>query len=225
MNTSIKQSDVSYAAMLSLIEACDKNHLVPKSSLDIFLQSQDKKLDPNKRVSELQLINLWKLIQTNEQIPEIGLKIGQTASPEAKGLLASWVSQAENLKEALSIFNDNIVLMNPSEQWKINQQDKHYSLTFSFLNDQYPIADIERSMSALIYWGRLLSGTQLLPIRANFKFAKPSYSDLYQPLFGNNLIFNAQRNELIIAENDLLAPIINSNSMLKALIAEKLKAR
>jgi AraC-like DNA-binding protein len=184
----------------------------------------DTSSDPALRFPESKLIEIWKAIATSEKIQGIGLKIGQTINPEAKGLLASWISQTNTLREALTIFNKNISLMNPSESWEMKEDNGVCTLTFKLRKDKhYPHIAIERSMAAMICWGRALSGQQFPIIEAHFSFPAPKYKDLFAPIFGQHLKFNATKDTLSFDKKLLGLPVISSNHFLKAIIEAKAK--
>jgi len=179
-------------------------------------------LDPNLRMSESTLVSLWQALETAGKEPGIGLEVGQTINPAAKGLLASWVSQASNLREALRIFIKNIALMNPSESWTLTEHAGTCLLTFRLdQNKGYPDIAIERSMSAMAAWARALSNHNF-PIReAGFIFSEPARVIPFKLIFGDRLIFNANGNYVRFDRELLNLPIVSSSELLKMLIEKQ----
>jgi len=225
MTKKIAMETVSNTAVLDLLETCSTLKLIDESDLDSLGIQRSTLNDPALRFSENKLIELWNWIAENSTLPEVGLLIGQTVNPSAKGLLASWVSQTESIGEALEVFRTNITLMNPSESWDIQEHDGLCSLKFSLRkNKLYPSIAIERSMSAMVAWGRLLSGHKFPLIEARFSFPATPYHEHFVSIFGNTSTFEMSENCLIFDKKLLKLPILNGNQFLKSLIEDKAKA-
>ena len=208
---------VSSASISDLLQSCEHLALVaPDALLAHQLPTKD---DPTRRVPERKLINLWEDIAQHTHAPETGLIIGSRINPSTKGILASWVSQCGTLREALSVFQQNIALMNPSEHWLIEENESYCELTFEIdTRKGYPIMAIERSMSALVAWGRILSGTGLAIKQACFAFDQPTYLSAYTPIFGEGLQFNYPKNTLRFDSHWLDTPITSANPLLKSMM-------
>jgi len=212
---------VSSSSVLDLLDSCDALEIEHNESPKLV---REHLLDPEARVEETQVIRLWNEITSNSDLPHIGLLIGQRINPLAKGLLASWVSQCETLGEAFSVFQKNIPLMSPSEQWQLKSMNGFTQLTLIFDESKgYPIAAIERSMSALFSWGKALTGENLQPENVTFDFPTPDYVDQYELMFGKNVQFNKSENSLLLDTSLLDLPIKSANPLLKKMIQEKAK--
>ena len=225
MSKPVLVETVSNTAVLDLLESCSAFGLIDESALISLGIHRSTLNDPALRFSENKLIELWNWIAENSSLPYVGLLIGQTINPSAKGLLASWVSQTESIGEALEIFRSNISLMNPSECWDIQEHDGLCTLQFSLRKDKdYPSIATERSMSAMISWGRVLSAHKFPLIEARFSFPATSYPEHFVSIFGEKMIFDTPENCLIFDSQLLKLPIINGNQFLKSLIEDKAKA-
>ena len=217
-----KERTVSRAAALDLIDTCKSLNLLSESHVQGLGLVRSQRADISTRIPESVLIALWKIIQQGCVEQGVGLKIGQTINPNAKGLLASWVSQSKNLREALKTFRNNILLMNPSESWEVKQKDAHIGLVLKIELDRgYPDIAIERSMSAMLTWARALCGQHFDIIRAEFSFAIPPYAEDFVSTFGNNICFNSAENSLIIHSDILNLPVLSSNPFLENILKEQ----
>jgi len=224
---------VSSAAVLDLLSICrDRNLLSNKQLLALglehldFCESRTDSVDPLQRIPEQSLVQLWRQLSDLQPFKEQGLSllIGQHINPKAKGLLASWVSQTATLSEALDVFCHNISLMNPSEHWEIRKSQRVTTLVFSFgVGHRYPSVAIERSMSALLAWGRALSGQKLPVLEACFSFSEPLYVEKFEALFGASLKFLAKENSISIDSKHLLLPVLSSNHLLKSMLEQQAK--
>lgn len=214
-----KPTTVSSSSVLDLLDFCDAWDIkYSESSLII----RKHLLDPELRIDETLVISLWNEIIENTDKPHVGLLIGQQINPAAKGLLASWISQCETLREALIIFQKHISLMNPTEQWQMNIEGEITQLTFTLdAEKHYPIAAIERSMSALLSWGRALSGEELQPKRVTFECPEPECLEQYEKVFGENIHFNHSENAISFDSTLFELPIKSANPFLKKMIQVK----
>jgi len=212
---------VSSSSVLDLLDSCDALGIEHNESPKLV---REHLLDPEARIEEAQVIRLWNEITSNSDLPHIGLLIGQRINPLAKGLLASWVSQCETLGEAFKVFQQNISLMSPSEQWQMKSMNGFTQLTLMFDEKKgYPIAAIERSMSALLTWGQALTGENLLPENVTLEFAVPDHLDQYKLMFGESVQFNQSENSLLFDTRLLDLTIKSANPLLKKMIQEKAK--
>jgi len=218
----LSPTTVSSASVLDLIDVCLTLKLLTPTTLEQLKLERASLLNPEERIAEEKIILLWNHLTQHCGRPEFGLLVGQQINPQAKGVLASWVSQCATLEEALLVFNKHIALMNPSEQWLLNPQDEEVELSFSFAQDKhYPNAAIERSMSALLTWGQALTA-QIIPLlKAQFTYSQPGHLRHYHEIFGQHLEFNAPANTLVFNREVLQRPVVSSNHYLKKLIKEK----
>lgn len=214
-------TSVSGAAIQDLIETCRTLKLVDTKELkQLGLCDSIQSLDA--RVRESSLIALWRKLEHSDYNEEIGLKLGQTINPKAKGLLASWVSQSANLKEALTTFTENTPLMNPSEKWQIHRHNNQCQLSFTLdQSKHYPKIAIDRSMSGIVSWARELSQHPFPLQSASFTFKVPSNTQAYVDIFGPHTNFSAEQNSLVFDTALLDLPVINSNVLLKSMISDR----
>jgi len=216
---------VSSASVRDLLETCERLSLIEPSVLRDIKNQLPNLNDPALRIAEHELISLWKTIEKKATAKDAGLIIGMQINPEAKGVLASWVSQCATMNEALKVFLDNIVLMNPSERWTLEESNSRCMLTFDIAAQKgYPIMAIERSMSAMVAWGRSLSGTSLPIQKASFSFSRPTYFPQYASIFGHDVVFNASSNSVSFDSAILDQPVTSANPLLKSMIETKATA-
>jgi len=211
---------VSIGSILDLVDACELH--VPNTNV-LYNQlnlGNIREQNPAFRISESTLIALWQLLEEFSPSPDFGLSLGQTISPESKGLLASWVSQSDTLGEALQIFRNNIALMNTSEHWDMENDGNTCSITLH-IDVNYPRPAIERSMSAMVCWARMLSSHPFPMVSANFTMKRPEHIEAYSALFGNNVHFECLQNRLTFKSHLLSLPIASSSRYLKEIIEDQ----
>lgn len=218
------QATVSSAAAVDLVELCLRYKLISHAELRELDLESALNAQPDQRISESAYIALWKRLAQSKHASGLGLRIGQTINPNAKGLLASWVSQTSTLGEALAVFIRHIALMNPAECWDVKPQKGCCVLRFSLRNTEvYPSMAIERSMSAMLAWARVLSGHDFPITKASFSFSEPEYIDDFYAVFGSEVCFSGGQNSLEFDASLLDLPVISGNQFLKSIIQEKAK--
>jgi len=214
---------VSVAATRDVYKACEALGLLTEEKVQELKLSPEVFDQAELRLPETTILSLWQLLDQQTIEPGIGLVIGQTIEPDSKGLLASWVSQANVLEEAFEIFISNIELMNPSEAWKISENGELITLYLENKNAHvYPSA-IERSMSAMVSWARTLSAHQFPLDKATFTFTTPAYANLYPPIFGKQIHFGTESNSLSFQKALFKLPVVSSNELLKSMVEQKAK--
>ena len=224
MTSNQTNNTVSVAAVRDVYKACEALGLLTEEMMQGLHLSPEVFEQAEARLPESTLSSLWRLLDQQTIRAGIGLVIGQTIEPSSKGLLASWVSQANTLEEAFEIFISNIALMNPSETWKIVEQGAHIALSLENKNaHSYPSSAIERSMSAMVSWARTLSAHSFPLDQATFTFPAPVYADLFFPVFGKHVRFEAPSNSLSFSKALFNLPVISSNQLLKNIVEQKAK--
>ncbi len=147
------------------------------------------------RQAESALRALWTEARNNSADDSLGLKIGLQVNPAARGLLARWIAHCATLGEALTTFIDHIQLLNPAERWQLLPAGDEVEIRFEFLLP-YPQIAVERSMAAMLAWGAVLAGfdvvddRRLLPVRkAELARTGPANSPLFYQTFGPGIRF------------------------------------
>ncbi|MBJ2149149.1 AraC family transcriptional regulator ligand-binding domain-containing protein [Vibrio sp. IB15] len=224
------EKSVSFASVIDLVNAYSllppalRKQVEASNHLDgIILEAikNSANLSLSDRLPESQMVALWSLLEQHHPSPEIGLIIGRTISHESKGVLASWVSQCATLKDAFNTFQSNIFLMNSSECWQVDDDGQQCRLTLSIESrHDYPRAAIERSMSAVVMWARMLSAHPFPLTKAKFGYLAPLHVDKYQPVFGETIEFNSAYHQLIFESKWLNLPIATSSEYLKTMMAK-----
>ena len=174
-----------------------------------------------ERLPETEFIKLWQETGVPNETSGIGLLIGCKVNPQAKGVLANWISHCETLGQAFSTFQNHIALLNPSEQWTQETLGNRLRLTFQFLNNDYPVSAVERSMSALVTWAEFFCEEELQILDAGFCHSKPAHDSQYYTVFGSAISFDNPTNFIELDANALDLPIPSSSTFLQILLREK----
>ncbi|MCL6417133.1 AraC family transcriptional regulator [Aestuariirhabdus sp. Z084] len=180
-----------------------------------------------RRVSEYDFVSLWQIADkavSSKVFPgtDLGIELGVTVNPQAKGLLANWISCYDTLGQAFTCFQENIRLLNGAESWFSTDQGNQIKLSFNFNSTfTYPTMAIERSMSALLAWSAYFCGDIIDAQSATFTFKAPHHADRYPSIFGDNIRFNANENAICISKAKFEAPLTSANPYLKEILKER----
>lgn len=215
---------ISVAGVLDLVSELRRLSFDWSDSRLFFFLGYVDELDLSDRIPVNDYLYWLNAIKNRKNLPEFGLILGQTIEPTSKGVLASWVSQASTINEALDIFIANISLMSTVEYWELNVKGSVVELTLSFAGcDEYPVVAIERSMSAIVTWGNILSGKKMPLLKASFTFDEPNYVEAYDSIFDCEMHFSAESNTLEISSAFLDTRIVTGSRFLKSIAEEKAK--
>ena len=219
MHAHTKNTSVSGAATIDLARMCLSMELLSQNELKELGLENLSIASPDVRIPESNLLYLWKLLDDASEENGIGLELGRVINPESKGLLASWVSQADNLEQALQIFIDHIALMNPSESWSFLSEGRLAHLHLRFKESQgYPDIAVERSISSLVSWARALSNHPFPVIETRFTFPQPNNVELFTEIFGQNIVFGAAQNGISFERALLSLPVSSGNRFIANLL-------
>jgi len=184
-------------------------------------QGEDISALAEKRYPEKWLLQLWRYACDNSVLPEIGVQIGATVTPESHGLLARWTFHSETLKDALQTYIDNIGLTNASEQWEIKYQGKEVVLIFAQDEKHYPYCAVERSIIGLHAMGEYLCASTIPLNKAAFTFPEPVYAAVIQQQLKCPVEYASQHNSLILDAVLLDRPLPHRNHYLRSMLEHR----
>ncbi|MBK8973680.1 MAG: AraC family transcriptional regulator ligand-binding domain-containing protein [Hahellaceae bacterium] len=218
----LSSRSVSAQAYFDVIDAAIELRIVDLNVLQRATDYEMLKALQRTRISETDLLRLWRCIDQNTRVTAYGLLIGQRIAPATKGILASWVSQCETLGEALNVFIRHIRLMSDIEKFECRRVNDGIEIEHCLSGLQgYPDAFLERSLSALVAWAGHLSQTRIRPIEAHFRWQRPPHWKDYLPLFGDHLNFGTEKNILRLDSALLDRPLTSANPFLKTKLREQ----
>ena len=177
-----------------------------------------------QRLDEGLLLGLWQLAASNPALPQVGLLIGQAFNPERRGLLASLLFQCASVGEALSTFLRHGALMNPSERWSARDAQGGLCLELEFVAGRgYPQAAVERSLAALVRWGRVGRGG-LRAAAGRIRLPASGPCRALRRAFGTAVQFGGVANRVYLSHEQVASPIRSANPYLKALLEARAQA-
>ena len=126
------------------------------------------------------------------EVPELALVLGEHVDPENLGLFGQLVATSATPREAVGAFADFKYLLHPSFDVRLEGAGEVVLLRYAS-HDETPIGEkpyyAEALLSAVVSLGRHFLGDRILPRRAMFRHARPSYVAAYQRVFGCPIAF------------------------------------
>ncbi len=182
--------------------------------------------DAEQRLPEWQLRQLWQNAAGQAHAETLGLEIGQQVNWQARGVLSRWLSHCATLGDALRTFVGQISLLNAAEYWQLQEDGQRLTIQFAF-HQPYPQIAVERSMTAMLAWGRALLGRtdqQPLPVvSVQLARTQPADPAPFQRCFGSQLNFAGphSENHIVLSADVLQWPLPGADDYLRTLLAER----
>ncbi len=220
LNKPNHEPSISAPAYLDLYDLlCNRNINIDKSEINI---DRNELLNIEKRIPVSMEAQLWELAKRYGAPAHIGLIAGSQVNEDAKGVLSHLVSYSTDLKEALGIFSKYIRLMSDNEHIDVVDIEGGKRIYFNAEYREFNnISSLERSMAALLTWGRYLTCKNILPWKVCFQHSKPEYFSEYIKHFGDHCHFEQDKNYMDVCEKDLGLKISTANNYIKSVLADR----
>ena len=207
----------------SIMDLLDNANTLGIMRQEIVFPEKSQLVNPDERVNEQRLLDLWQFFEENTKKQAYGLMLGQNITPSSKGPLASLVNQCKTLKDAFATFIKYSDWMNPSLHWEQIEHEDTYELVLTIKEGKdYPHAAIEKSMSSTMSWAIFLLADDIKPLSAYFEFNQKSYHRLYHSIFGDKLHFSSGKNSLIFSKDIFEKKLGGYNPFLKNVLEDRL---
>lgn len=214
---------VSAVAVKDLATELQRRQLLSKAQCSLAALTP---VDAEQRLPEWQLRRLWQRVAEQPHADSLGLEIGQQVNWQARGVLSRWLSHCATLGDALHTFVGQIALLNAAEYWQLTDDGQLLTIHFAF-HQPYPQIATERSMAAMLAWGRALLGrhdNQPLPVVAVRLARVPPADPLpFQHCFGSAITFAGpdSANCIVLSADVLQLPLPGADTYLHDLLAER----
>ncbi len=173
------------------------------------------------RLPEALMRKLWQVAQQTSTKGCLGLRIGAKVNPQAKGILANWLAQCDNLSAAFEVFSQHIHLLNPAERWNIQKTKETIKLNVAFEQNDYPAMAVDRSLAALLAWGAYYCDKPISSKAVHLKRTQPLNTEPYKQYLGPNILFSQPEDAIFFHPQDFQQKIESANPYLRDLIEEQ----
>jgi len=213
----LKKTYVSSSSLLDLYDALISLEVI-SPDINVGINRHDL-LDIEKRIPASMQSNLWDIAKKSNCPDHIGLLVGTQINNNAKGVLSHLITYSNNLRDALSLHEKYISVMSENEALKLENKEWGCRIYIESGYDQLSnIHAVERSLGGILTWGRHLANKSFFPIKVSVKHKKPSYTDEYTKIFGNNVCYSQDSVYMDISNEVLNLVNSTSNSYMRAIL-------
>jgi AraC-like DNA-binding protein len=176
-------------------------------------------LDVEKRIPVAMQARLWAVAKYHDCPRHIGLLVGSQLNKEARGMLSHLIRYADDLRDALNLHQQYIAIMSENERVNIEQKSWGCRITIECYYDKASyIPSIERSLSALLTWGRELTKQDFFPLKVSVIHQRQAYEQEYQKIFGDNIHYNQKSVYMDIGDDVLNLVNVDANQYMRKIL-------
>ena len=189
---------------------CDSRAILKQAGLD-----PAKLFDANTRFPFPAMTRLWHLATEVTADPCFGLKVIEYWHPSNLHALGyAWLASS-TLKEAIQRAERYIRIVNSAASMSLTETSEGYEVnTFAVpraLNPQPAYAALDAAMALILHLCRMSDRKELLPIRMEITRPRPACAEQYHGYFGNNILFDSERNLLLIDKHTIEKQLPTAN--------------
>lgn len=179
----------------------------------------EQRYRPHDRISFTKLQRVWKLAVEQSGDACFGLNVGKVVQPLAlSGLGYSWIA-SDSLKAGILKFIRYQRMITTVLDLSCEEQEGHYSLQFNYLLPDSAIvpAAIDAGLVVIVQMCRIMmgaTGQKFSPLAVSFRHPLPEGDNSYQRFqhyFAAPVSFNAEKDEIIIAKDDMERELPTAN--------------
>ena len=175
--------------------------------------------DPDTRIFMDQFLDLWRIAEEVTGDPAIGLHLRQNYGQNYIHFAIMIALNSATLLDAARSWSDYAMLVNDTDRAEIIEQADHYVCTYRCASPEYENKWIpEHHFSYIVDCARRMSGEDVTPVAAWFRYQDPGYGDEYRKILGCEVHFSKEENLMVVKKEDMMHPVISPDPYLKALL-------
>lgn len=196
---------VSASGTLTLANRLLNHHGARQADIEAVLGTTLTALqDPDCRLPAERHYALWHFALTASDDPALGLHLGQIVEPDRMGLVGHILFNSDTLGHALREYTRLHRLVNEAVDIRLETVGDSAVLTWGCdLEDDYCIADMERTVSSAVARARHFIHPRLHIESLAFAHPEPAYREEYEKIFECPLTFGAEETQLTFASHYL----------------------
>src|SRR5262249_1032998 len=195
-------------------EGLDARTLLVAAGIDpASLQVPDARL-PTEKISRL-----WELAVERSSNPAIGLAQHHVVRPASFDVVGYTMMSCAHLRGAFERLIRYLLILSDAFTMTMEEEREGYLVTFVLFGGGQPIPRqrIDFILVTLIGFCRWISGRDVNPVAVESPYPAPADSTPYRTAFRCPVSFDAPRNSLLFASNDMLTSLPTSNPLLAEL--------
>lgn len=172
--------------------------------------------DPDKRIPESRLLDLWRLIaERRPDDPDLGLEVGTQVDARHGGVLGYAIMNSKNAGRALRRFARfsrllstrlDVELEEGVDTWRLESRLPPPRPGF-----RPPSDEAEAGIVAVL---RQITGRQIDPVEVSLPYARPLDLSGLRRVFRSELSFDASRAAMVFRAQDMALPVIRAETKL-----------
>lgn len=145
----------------------------------------------------------------------LGLHLGESTNPAILGLVGHLMQSSKNILDAFEKVCEFADVATNMFRYSITRRGSECVLSFVPVplwvkrSPDSARQASEQAMSGTLHVFEILSGEKVMPLRAGFKHKRPAPISEYERVFQCELNFNAQENQLVLSDLQMMRPVIS----------------
>ncbi len=220
----IKEKTVSSMSIRPFFEILLANGQLPKEIEKSTGIVQAKLDDPGYRVPIKQLIDLVDKCFDVTGDPALGLHFRDYFDSTNIYYTTVLYMNCNTLLEACQTWSRYSKLLSDASEVEIGEEGENYTISYSNTSDYQADWIPEFYLANAVFFNRMTTDTNIDPVAVHFQHPAPHYAIEYQKVFRAPVLFEQEKNMLLIQKTDLLRTIPHANATLKTVLEEKANA-
>lgn len=193
-----------------------------------LLHSAQVKLEalshPYDRISLQKNQALWRTIEAQSPLQNIGLRLGEMVKPSHFQLFAITLLHCPNLGEAFAKSMRYTRVLSDGGRYFM-QQDKDLAICYEPADSSFSRHQVDAVLVLLHSFSSWLACKSIPVVRVEMRHPEPENTEDYQRIFAAPLVFNAKRNALIFEPSLLSEPLSLSDQTLAVMHEQMLESQ
>lgn len=216
---------VSCTYLATIIDACER-HGADRILLEDLVKGGGEALkNRSARFSSETLIRVLNTSMVLTGDPDIGLKVGMQLRPESFMDVGYALSFCDNLKDAMNLNTKYQALTQQLGRTKMDIKGEHALVRWEadYANHELHRYFVDVAFTGYATIGRwLVYGAEDAIVRMSFRHSAPSNTELYEAIFGPNIEFGADHDEMVLPEELARIPLASRNPEMKEILVGRL---
>ena len=180
--------------------------------------------DPGFRVPMKQLMTLADICFSVTENPALGLHFRDYFDSSNVYYTTVLYMNCGTLLEAYQSWARYSKLLSDANEIEIREEGENYTISYSNTSDYQADWIPEFYLANAVFFNRMTTDCNFNPVAVYFQHPAPHYAIEYQRVFRAPVLFEQEKNMLVIKKDDLLRPIPQANTALKRVLEEKANA-
>ena len=180
--------------------------------------------DPGYRVPFKLLIDLVDICFEVTGDPALGLHFRDYFDNTNIYYTTVLYMNCDTLLEACKSWSRYSKLLSDASEVEIGEEEENYTISYTNTSDYQADWIPEFYLANAVFFNRMTTDAAIDPVAVHFQHPAPHYALEYQKVFRAPVLFEQEKNMILIKKSDLLRSIPHANETLKRVLEEKANA-